>query len=85
MSFFNGPPMKNKKLDCRRSIGVGVSEPIFLDLQMLLDPVKTRKHLMQACLNARSYLGLPVPELNAFGDDGEEEKVAITEPPDPLP
>jgi 1-acyl-sn-glycerol-3-phosphate acyltransferase len=74
MSFFNGPPMKNKRLDCRRPIGIGVSEPIFLDLELLLDPVKTRRHLMQACLNARSYLGLPVPELTAFAEDGDEEK-----------
>jgi 1-acyl-sn-glycerol-3-phosphate acyltransferase len=74
MSFFNGPPMTNKKLDCRRPIDIGVSEPIFLNLNLLLDPVKTRKHLMQACLNARSNLGLPVPELTSFVEDGEDEK-----------
>jgi 1-acyl-sn-glycerol-3-phosphate acyltransferase len=73
-SFCNGPPMKNKKLDFRRPIGIGVSEPQVLDLEMLFDPVKTRKHLMQACLNARYYLGLPVPELTAFADEPEDEK-----------
>ncbi|HLW66817.1 MAG TPA: lysophospholipid acyltransferase family protein [Gemmataceae bacterium] len=74
MSFFNGPPMKNKKLDCRRLIGIGVSKPQILGLDLLLDPVKTRKHLMQACLNAREYLGLPVPEVSSFAENGDEEK-----------
>jgi 1-acyl-sn-glycerol-3-phosphate acyltransferase len=74
MSFFNGPPTKNKKIDFRRPIGIGISQPMVIDLDLLLDPVKTRRQLMEACLNARSYLGLPVPELTAFADDAEEEK-----------
>jgi 1-acyl-sn-glycerol-3-phosphate acyltransferase len=78
MSFFNGPPMKNKKIDCRRPIGIGVSKPQVIDLDMLLDPVKTRKHLMRACLNAREYLGLPVPEVSSFADNGDEEKEGNT-------
>jgi len=41
---------------------------------MLSDAMKTRRHLMQACLNARAHLGLPVVEVTGFANGDEEQK-----------
>jgi 1-acyl-sn-glycerol-3-phosphate acyltransferase len=77
-SYAGGPPTVNKRLDFWRRIDVGVSEPIPLDPALLADQRATRRQLMQACLDARRYLGLEPLELGesaeilAFAGDEEE-------------
>jgi 1-acyl-sn-glycerol-3-phosphate acyltransferase len=61
-SYFNGPPTVNKQLDWRKPIGVGMSAPQILETSVLADQRAARTYLMQACLNARKHLGLPVGE-----------------------
>jgi len=73
-SYWNGLPTKNKKPDLFRVIRIGISEPQVLPLEMLHDHWQTRRHLMLACLHARTYLGLPElpPPPFATGDDNGE-------------
>jgi 1-acyl-sn-glycerol-3-phosphate acyltransferase len=80
MSFCGGPPLTNKHPDWWRHIDIAVSEPQVLDASVLGDHLLTRGYLMEACLKARSSLGLePVapPDLAvvgpASGDEGEGE------------
>jgi 1-acyl-sn-glycerol-3-phosphate acyltransferase len=61
MSYWNGPPLVNKRPDWWRRITVGINEPQVLDAATLADDHQTRSHLMQACVNARRFLGLPPP------------------------
>lgn len=68
VSYCNGHPTKNKRPDFWRQIQIAVSEPQILPDEILADPRSTRTYLMQACLNARGYLGLAVPAL----EDGKE-------------
>jgi 1-acyl-sn-glycerol-3-phosphate acyltransferase len=58
MSYWGGPPTKNKRMDWWRPIKVGVSEPEVLPAHILADSRQTRTYLMQACLAARQHLGL---------------------------
>jgi 1-acyl-sn-glycerol-3-phosphate acyltransferase len=60
-SYFNGPPTVNKRPDWRRRIDVVVTEPRVLDAALLNDQRATRSYLMQACVDARRYLGLGTP------------------------
>jgi 1-acyl-sn-glycerol-3-phosphate acyltransferase len=62
-SYFQGKPTQNKRMDFRRRIDVAIAEPIVLDAETLADHRATRQFLMRQCLRARSYLGLPVPDL----------------------
>ena len=73
MSFYNGPPTKNKKMDFFRLIRIGISEPQVLSLSVLSDQIHTRRHLMHACLHARTFLGLPELPPPPFGTDGDGE------------
>jgi 1-acyl-sn-glycerol-3-phosphate acyltransferase len=75
MSFYNGPPTKNKKMDFFRLIRIGISEPQVLSLSVLSDQIHTRRYLMHACLHARTFLGLPELPPPPFGtdNDGDEE------------
>lgn len=73
-SFWNGPPSKNKKMDFFRRIRIGISSPQVLSLEVLSDQIHTRRHLMQACLHARTYLGLPELPLPPFGVDGDSDE-----------
>jgi 1-acyl-sn-glycerol-3-phosphate acyltransferase len=76
MSYFNGPPTKNKKRDFRRPIGIAVSLPVTISADVLADHLRTRIHLMNLVLSARAHLGLPpVPpfELTAK-EDPEDDK-----------
>jgi 1-acyl-sn-glycerol-3-phosphate acyltransferase len=57
-SYFQGLPTKNKRLDFWRRIDVAVAPPRLLDASVLANHRATRHHLMQACLEARQYLGL---------------------------
>lgn len=61
-SYFNGPPARNKKIDRFHPIDVAVSEPQVLPPELLADLRATRTYLMDACLQARGLLGLPVPK-----------------------
>ena len=75
VSFFKGPPTKNKKVDFLRNIRIGVSAPEVLSLDVLHDHHQTRRHLMLAVLNARSYVGLPPlpPPPFAAGDEEKDD------------
>jgi 1-acyl-sn-glycerol-3-phosphate acyltransferase len=58
-SYFNGPPTVNKRLDWWRPIRIAMDNPRRLDAELLSDQRATRAYLMQACIDARKYLGLP--------------------------
>jgi 1-acyl-sn-glycerol-3-phosphate acyltransferase len=83
VSFYKGPPTKNKKFDFLRRIRIGVSDPETLSLDLLHDHLQTRRHLMLAVLNARTYLGLPAlpPPPFAAGDDDKDDGQEETEEP----
>jgi 1-acyl-sn-glycerol-3-phosphate acyltransferase/MFS family permease len=68
-SYYNGRPMRGKRLDWRRRIDIAVEDPRPLDPGILADQRATRRYLMRTCLACRRYLGLPVLE-------GEECKTA---------
>ncbi len=70
-SFFNGLPTKNKKMDFRRRIRVGLSEPEAIPAELLGDHLRTRVYLMNRVRAVRGTLGLPelpVVELPARSD-----------------
>lgn len=58
-SHFNGPPTKNKKLDFRRPIEIGVSVPVVIPAEHLGGHLASRVYLMNVVLAARAHLGLP--------------------------
>ncbi|HSQ57242.1 MAG TPA: 1-acyl-sn-glycerol-3-phosphate acyltransferase [Gemmata sp.] len=58
-SYYNGPPAKNKKLDFRRRIAIGVSESVTVPRDVLLDHLPTRIHLMNLVGAARGHTGNP--------------------------
>lgn len=73
-SYWNGPPARNKKIDFRRPVGVGVSAPVTVGPDALANHLRTRLYLMNEVLAARKHVGLPdVPlvELPANGENGE--------------
>jgi 1-acyl-sn-glycerol-3-phosphate acyltransferase len=76
VSYYNGKPTKNKRLDFWRHIDIAISEPEVLAPELLADIRKTRTYLMRACLNARGYLGLEVPVL----EEREDEEVEKDDP-----
>jgi 1-acyl-sn-glycerol-3-phosphate acyltransferase len=59
-SYFNGLPTKNKRIDIRRPISIGVNAPQMLSADLLAEQRATRLYLMEQCLGARKYLGLEV-------------------------
>ena len=76
-SYRGGKPMKNKKPDLRRPIGVGISAPVVVDAATLEGHLATRLFLMNRVAAARSHLGLPelpVFELPQKGDDEKDEE-----------
>jgi 1-acyl-sn-glycerol-3-phosphate acyltransferase len=73
-SYFNGPPLKNKRPDWRRPISIAVEKPQVLDPAVLADSLATRTYLMRACLECRRHLGLEVPPGRAVKpEEGEDE------------
>jgi 1-acyl-sn-glycerol-3-phosphate acyltransferase len=62
VSYKNGPPTKNKKFDYWWPVNIGVQAAQVLDAKLLEDQRATRQWLMRACLGARRYVGLGVPE-----------------------
>jgi 1-acyl-sn-glycerol-3-phosphate acyltransferase len=74
-SYQNGPPTKNKKLDIRRPIGIGMAAPEVVPADVLAEHLPARIYLMNRVLEARKHLGLPpVPpvELPARDEPAEE-------------
>jgi 1-acyl-sn-glycerol-3-phosphate acyltransferase len=63
VSYKDGPPMKNKRLDRGRPIDIAFTEPAPLPADVLADQRATRTYLMKTCLECRRYLGLDVPPL----------------------
>jgi acyl-[acyl-carrier-protein]-phospholipid O-acyltransferase / long-chain-fatty-acid--[acyl-carrier-protein] ligase len=57
-SYKGGPPTKNKRLDIRRPIRIGVTGPFTVDPAVLADHMRTRTHLMERVNAARTVLGL---------------------------
>jgi 1-acyl-sn-glycerol-3-phosphate acyltransferase len=71
-SYHNGPPTKNKKLDFRRPITIGMSDAATIPPEVLTEHMPTRIYLMNLVAAAREHLGLPpLPpfELPAKGDE----------------
>jgi hypothetical protein len=77
VSYADGPPTVNKRLDWWRPITVGVSAPLILDPALLADQRATRKYLMQACLEARKHIGLE--PLSLTEAPAEESTGSVTE------
>lgn len=86
-SYFNGPPGKNKKFDRFHPIDIAVTEPRILQEEILTDHRTTRNYLMDACLQARGLLGLPVPKRTEEPSEEtpEEPETAGTEAASPAP
>jgi len=72
VSYFNGPPAKNKKFDIAHPISISIGEPHVLDAATLADLYKTRTYLMVQCGQLRKYLGLPAIELQQMEKETEE-------------
>lgn len=74
-SYFNGPPLRGKRLDWRRRIDIALETPHVLDAATLADQHATRQYLMRVCLECRRYLGLPTTtELQSVPAEKEECK-----------
>ena len=72
-SMYKGPPTKNKPIDFRRPIRIGFATPEIIAPDILADQRRTRSYLMEKCLHAREYLGLPA--LSVKRDERDEEVV----------
>jgi 1-acyl-sn-glycerol-3-phosphate acyltransferase len=73
-SYRGGPPTVGKRPDVRRPIEVGVSAPTTVKPDVLAHHLRTRVHLMNEVLAARTHLGLPPAppiELPVREDEGE--------------
>jgi hypothetical protein len=71
-SYFQGPPTVNKRMDWWRPIRIAMESPRRLDAALLADQRATRAYLMQACLDARKYLGLPTSSAAVLLDESED-------------
>ena len=58
-SYWNGPPLRNKRPDFRRPIQVAVTGPHWVPAEVLADHWQTRYYLMGLVDAARQQLGLP--------------------------
>jgi len=58
-SFYNGPPTKNKRIDFRRPMRVGMSVAEAVPAELLDDHLRTRIYLMNRVRAVRATLGLP--------------------------
>jgi 1-acyl-sn-glycerol-3-phosphate acyltransferase len=72
-SYAGGPPLKNKKLDLRRSIRIGMSAPQVVPADMLEEHLTARLYLMNRVSDARKLLGLqPLEHIALPSEDNEE-------------
>lgn len=71
LSYYQGTPGQNKRLDWSRPIDVALSVPRVLPAAVLADQRGTRRYLEQACLECRAYLGLAVPTVGK--ENGENQ------------
>jgi 1-acyl-sn-glycerol-3-phosphate acyltransferase len=74
VSYKDGPPIKNKKIDIWRPIRIAVAAPRVLDAQTLETHWPTRFTLMNAVLEARAQLGLPPIDPFKMVESEEEEQ-----------
>lgn len=58
-SYRGGPPTVGKRFDWRRPIDIGAGPPAPMPAELLEDHRAARAYLRDACLQARTYLGLP--------------------------
>jgi 1-acyl-sn-glycerol-3-phosphate acyltransferase len=72
-SWADGPPLQGKPLDCWRRIDIALDKPRLVPAEALEDHRATRRYFMEACLAARSYLGLDPLTL----DHKEDEEPAL--------
>ena len=71
-SHRNGPPVKGKRPDLRRRVGVGMLPALRIQPEVLAEHLRTRTHLMNLVSAARTHLGLePLPpfDLPAKADE----------------
>src|SRR5262249_29838387 len=72
LSYHNGPPGRNKKLDRRRTIDVAAPAPAPLPPEGLALPCATTAYPPPACLEGRRLLGLDVPTDLPADDTGAD-------------
>lgn len=74
-SHRDGPPVRGKKPDVRRRVGVGMSAAVAVPADVLDEHLRTRTHLMNLVSAARAHVGLdPLPPFELptkAEDDGE--------------
>jgi 1-acyl-sn-glycerol-3-phosphate acyltransferase len=76
-SHWNGPPTKNKPKEGRRTISIGMSEPIRVPGDAIERHLATRIYLMNEVSAARRHLGLePLPKFDLPAKDDEPEQPA---------
>lgn len=75
-SWRNGPPGKNKRMDFRTPIRVGVSLPETVPAEILIDQLTTRIHLMNRVNAARVHVGLPTLPTFELPKAAEEDRQA---------
>jgi 1-acyl-sn-glycerol-3-phosphate acyltransferase len=74
-SYRNGLPTKNKKLDFRRPLGVGISTPATIPSELLTEHMSARLYLMNLVGAARKNLGLsPLPAFELSVEDATPEE-----------
>ena len=76
VSYFNGPPAKNKPFDIAHPISISIGKPHIVDPEILKDDLKTRFYLMEECGQLRKYLGLSAIELQQMERVTETEQEA---------
>jgi 1-acyl-sn-glycerol-3-phosphate acyltransferase len=57
-SYWNGPPLRNKRFDFQRRVDVVLAAPQVLAPDILDDHLRTRQYLQEECLRVRASLGL---------------------------
>lgn len=74
MSYFNGPPFTNKKIDIRRPIQLGIGQAIQLPPDILENQRACRAYLQDAVLASRKILGLKAPAMDSPESPGEDRE-----------
>jgi 1-acyl-sn-glycerol-3-phosphate acyltransferase len=89
-SWRNGPPTKNKKMDCNRRITIPIVHVGKLTPETLAHHMPTRTFLLQEVLRARQILGLEPPVVEAIiaeetGKNEDAIKTVEAIPPNDAP